>query len=93
MSRFSPPPPAVLVDQDHPILLSSAIRECKTRGGLDTVGVAFGDAIVPRVLASTRAEHSAALADEVARIRVDVGDCRVPWWSKVLVCVCAVCVN
>jgi hypothetical protein len=41
---------SVLTDQDHPILLSSAIRECKTRGGLDTVGVAFGDAIVKRVI-------------------------------------------
>jgi hypothetical protein len=41
---------SVLADQARPILLSSAIRECKTRGGLDTVGVAFGDAIFKRVI-------------------------------------------
>jgi hypothetical protein len=80
---------ALLVMKDHPCMskrgvqLCSTIRECKTPGGLDTVGIAVGPEIICRVIDSTAAEHSNALSNQLSTVRVDFGDCMTPWWTKV----------
>lgn len=78
---------ALLSMEGHPALLShglilfSVIREIKRIGGLDTVGIAIGDAIEKRVRSEVAMVLGAKRADELVSIPFDINDTNNPWWT------------
>jgi hypothetical protein len=51
-------------------------------GGMDTVGIAVGDAIMQRVSHELQNEIGADRASRlVSNVPVDVGDAGTPWWN------------
>jgi len=71
------------------LTLASRVREVKNIGGLDTVGKAIGDAVMPRVRAELadvvrpagEDDEDAALLRWAQDVIVNVGDAASEWWT------------
>jgi broad specificity phosphatase PhoE len=78
---------AVLTMNGHPvtktygITLYSIIREVKRIGGLDTVGIATGEAIETRLRNELAAIVGSEEADRLVSYPIDVNDANQPWWT------------
>lgn len=59
----------------------SVIREIKRVGGLDTVGVEYGDGIIKKVRAELAAICGQKRADELMKTSLEVNDAISPWWT------------
>lgn len=78
---------AVLTMNGHPatktygMTLMSTIREVKRIGGLDTVGVAYGEAIESRLRSELAMILGAEEADRLVTFPIDFNDANLPWWT------------
>eukprot|EP01033_Poteriospumella_lacustris_P001364 gene1364-995_t len=78
---------AVLTMNGHPatktygMTLMSTIREVKRIGGLDTVGVAYGEAIESRLRNELAMILGAEEADRLVTFPIDFNDANLPWWT------------
>lgn len=78
---------AILTMNGHPatktygITLMSTIREVKRIGGLDTVGVACGEAIESRLRSELAMILGAEEADRLVTFPIDFNDANLPWWT------------
>jgi hypothetical protein len=70
---------------DCVVVFSSIIREVKRIGGLDTVGIEYGDAIKRRVRTELKAILGKSRTDELmsAAHGFHVNDADQPWWTAI----------
>ena len=68
----------------HSSYFHSIIREIKRIGGLDTVGIECGSAIMRRVKVETQLSIGVARAHEITDdVAVKVNDADQPWWTAI----------
>lgn len=81
----------ILLDHGELVVLKEA-REQKNLGGVDSVGIAIGDEIIPRVKDELKQLYTtsvpdnglAALLTDFDRFRIDVSDIQEPWWTSIV---------
>jgi broad specificity phosphatase PhoE len=69
------------VTKTHGITLYSIIREVKRIGGLDTVGIATGEAIELRLRNELAAIIGREEADRLVSFPIEINDANQPWWT------------
>lgn len=78
---------AVLSMEGHPALLAqgltiySVIREVKRIGGLDTVGVEYGEGIENRLRSELAAVLGVSRTDELLAVPIEYNDADQTWWT------------